>query len=260
MKNSHIIATMCLMLFFPVVSCSVKEDRSDCPCRLHLDFSGIDAEAVPQVSLLVSDHAGYRYIKDLKASEFMPEYVVEVPRTDISVNVYAGDMMKIDPDRGLVIPPGSQCPQLNSFYVSADAAGEEVSARVELHKNHCVMSITLRKNDSLEYGLCVRGNVCGYGIDGTPLEGDFHHEPDQEPDGKYVVVLPRQKDASLKLEVDDGTEVLKNFDLGAYVASCGYDWGEEDLQDIDVTIDWAQTTITLAIKGWDQVKEYEIVI
>lgn len=260
MKGNRIIVLMCLLLLSAAVSCSVKEDRSVCPCRLRLDFSGTDTSAVPGISLLLSDSGRYRCKEELPASDFMPEYMVEVPRTDIFVNVFAGNDLKVDPDKGLTIPVGSQCPLLNSCHLMADASGEESYARVELYKNHCVMSITVRKNDALKYGLCVKGNICGYGIDGTLLEGDFLYEPDQGADGAYMVVLPRQKDASLKLEVDDGTDVLKTFALGEYVASCGYDWNDKDLKDIEVTIDWAQTKIMLAVKGWDQVKEYEIVI
>ena len=62
------------------------------------------------------------------------------------------------------------------------------------------------------------------------------------------------------LEVNDGTEVLKIFALGEYVVAGGYDWTAEELEDVEVIIDWAQTEVSIQIKGWDWVREYEIVI
>ena len=62
------------------------------------------------------------------------------------------------------------------------------------------------------------------------------------------------------LEIDDGTEVLKRFALGEYLVGGGYDWTEDDLEDVKVVIDWSMTAVTLVVQGWDWVREYEIVI
>lgn len=250
---------MLLSAFF-LMSCSVKEDRTDCPCCLHLDFSGTDTTAVPQVQLYLSD--GLQYISDkmVYASDFMPEIVLEVPRTGLYVNVYAGAVGLLEPDAGLVIPYGHECPRLYSYSAEIDTRCEKACAKVDLRKNHCVMSITIIKNDELDYGLHVKGNVCGYDAAGEPVPGAFSYVPAAETDGRYRTVLPRQVDSSLILEVDDGTEVLKNFALGEYIAAGGYDWTAQDLEDVDVTIDWAQTVVKLKVQGWDWVREYEIVI
>ena len=66
MKGNRIIVLMCLLLLSAAVSCSVKEDRSVCPCRLRLDFSGTDTSAVPGISLLLSDSGRYRCKEDVR--------------------------------------------------------------------------------------------------------------------------------------------------------------------------------------------------
>jgi hypothetical protein len=75
-----------------------------------------------------------------------------------------------------------------------------------------------------------------------------------------MAVLPRQIDASLMLEVDDGKGGYKAFALGQYIVSSGYDWTAEDLEDITVTLDYALTEIRLVIGGWESVYEYEMEI
>lgn len=241
-------------------SCSVKEDRSACPCRLVMDFDGIDTLAVPVARLLVSDNLSFSLAETLEACDFMPEYHIDVPRNDVYVNVYAGVEGLLGGDMGINIPYGQECPRIYMYSEAIDARCETARARVEMHKNHCVMSITLRKRDELQYGLRLSGNVCGYLPDGSPARGDFSYTPDADGSGAYVAVLPRQIDSSLMLEVNDGTGVLKTFALGEYILAGGYDWTAEDLEDVEVVIDWAQTEVTIHIKGWDWVREYEIVI
>ena len=77
---------------------------------------------------------------------------------------------------------------------------------------------------------------------------------------KFTAILPRQMDASLVLEVNDGSETLKNFALGEYVKACGYDWSEDDLKDISVRIDYARTKVVVEVKDWSEVCEFDIVI
>lgn len=241
-------------------SCSIKEDRSLCPCRLFLDFSYVDTIAITEVTVSATASDDFRASAELKATEFMPEYLMEVPRAEVKLSVYSGLGDAVLSQRGVMIPVGSQCPELYAFIQCVDADCETTRTEVDMHKEHCVMSVVLNKNDDLEYGLCVKSNVCGYDADGNPVAGDFSYSPVREKDGSYIVVLPRQTDSDMMLEIDDGTDVVKSFAIGQYIAAGGYDWMSEDLEDVHVQIDWARTSITLTVKGWDSVHRYEIVI
>lgn len=259
-KKNIVILILMLTVSMIAGSCSVKEDRSTCPCRLYLDFTLTDTLVTPQVSVFVSGSDADRSHKDIKASEFMPEYIIEVPRDIVHLNVYAGLEGLPFTQQGLVIPTGEQCPELYSFSEPVDARGEIAASSVDMHKNHCVMSVIIKKDDDLSYGLCVKSNVCGYDQNGAPLPGPFAYSPESEEDGTYRVVLPRQIDSDMRLEVDDGADVLRSFALGQYIVAGGYDWAAEDLEDVEVEIDWSCTSITLTVKGWEWVEEYEIVI
>lgn len=261
MIKKHLISLGFVLVAASVMmSCSVKEDRNHCPCRLCLDFSGVDTVAVPQVRLYLTTEDAFVENASYRTSTVFPEFVVSVPRTDVYVNVYGSDEGLLQPDKGLVIPYGQDCPRLFSFSSKVDARNEVSRVRVGLHKNHCVMTVVIRKNNELDYGLCIKGNICGYRADGSPMEGRFSYIPSADESGGYSAVLPRQVDSSLMLEVDDSTGVIKEFALGEYISAGGYDWNAEDLEDVEVIIDWAQTSVLLTVQGWDWVKEYEIVI
>ena len=75
---------------------------------------------------------------------------------------------------------------------------------------------------------------------------------------EYLAVLPRQSDASLMLYIDDGDTSVKAFALGQYIVSGGYDWTADDLEDISVSIDFAQTEVLVTVDGWESVYDYDV--
>ena len=76
MKPLEVISAICCLL--SCVSCSVKEDRMDCPCRLVLDFSGNDTLSVKSARLMVSASEGFYLADTLDCSGFDEEYLVSV--------------------------------------------------------------------------------------------------------------------------------------------------------------------------------------
>lgn len=73
------------------------------------------------------------------------------------------------------------------------------------------------------------------------------------------LVLPRQNDASLRLDLMDGSGLLKSFALGNYMTMSGYDWTAQDLQDASVTVDFACTKITVSVGAWENSYDFDIV-
>lgn len=241
-------------------ACSVKEDRSTCPCVLRLDFSATDTNVIDEVDIHLSDYDSFSKDLRLPVEEYMPEYQISVPRSELNVNIFAGDEDFFVPGKGIMIPSGSDCPEIYMHSAVVDTNGETAYEAVHFSKNHCVMTIDIARDSQEEYRLCMKGNVCGYALDGSPSRGDFLFRPKVSETGVYKVVLPRQTDSSLTLEIDDGTDVLKTFAIGEYVAAGGYDWEAADLEDLHVTVDWTMTELLIKVQGWDWVYEYEIII
>ena len=86
----------------------------------------------------------------------------------------------------------------------------------------------------------------------------FAMRPDDK--GACSVSVPRQVDNSLRLDVDDGTDVLKTFALGEYVTASGYDWSAESLDDITIGLDYSLSHVTLKIEGWEKELHFDVEI
>ena len=110
------------------------------------------------------------------------------------------------------------------------------------------------------FSLTVKGNICGYSPDRSVVEGDFSFTFVPASDGTGSVRVPRQTDDSLILQIRDGNRVLREFALGEYVAESGYDWEAENLSDVEIAIDYANSNITVKVEGWSDIFEYDVVI
>jgi hypothetical protein len=243
-----------------LLSCSVKEDRDVCPCRLSIDMSEVDTSVVKYAELLVSASGGYVVRDTLVAEDFGKEYIIPVPREEVGVGVYFGADDCVDDMGRLGIPYGDECPlvYMHSSFVRAE--GEIMTEMVRMIKNHCVMTIQVQTEKDFPFRLEAKGNVDGYEPGGKPSVGDFLYAMHTDEDGICRMILPRQTDESLVLEVYDDTNVLKTFALGEYVAASGYDWQEESLRDITVSLDYSMTQVGISVAGWREEYVFEVII
>ena len=93
-------------------ACSVKEDRSGCPCDLVLDLEAV-GERVRRVDFPVRlriEGDGFAYAGWLDEADCSGIFHVEVPARRVRVWVVAGDEGLFD--GGVEIPPGLDSPPL----------------------------------------------------------------------------------------------------------------------------------------------------
>ncbi len=256
MKPSALL--ICLVSLMLCAGCSVKEDRGACPCRLVLDFSEVDASVVERADLKLAAYDGFVFTDELEPEDFVSEMMVPVPRGEVVLGVWSGTADGLT-DSGLMIPVGEECPPVYFHASAVDADCEMKVEKVLMRKNHCRMTVRLKNVEAEPVGMEVFGNVNGYHADGTPSAGEFSCEL-QMNGGDGEVILPRQVDNSLAMEINDGTDVLKYFAIGEYIAETGYDWNAPDLEDIVMEINIAFAKIELVIEGWDEVYEFEVEI
>ena len=240
--------------------CSIKENREDCPCRLVLDFSEIDTVLVKSLNVLATCNGKTVFSDHVSANDFAEEYVREVPHGDVRLNVWCVGEERIDDRLGVVIPYGCECPVLYMKSFVADTRGEVCRENVLLHKNFCRLTVLLEGVEEPPYSLTFKGNVDGYRLDGRPSEGDFSCVAYPGEEGSLQAGLPRQLDASLVLELDDGTSVQKTFALGEYIVNSGYDWTAEELEDLTVTLDFQITYVKITVAGWEKEYFYNIIL
>lgn len=242
-----------------VAACSVKEDRMECPCRLVLDLHDVDTSVIKEVDVSVEASQGFVF-KDVMDSRYVgSEYVMSVPKGRVYVWAYSGAEECSPGPEGLSIPYGDDCPEVYMYCSSFDALQETAVEKIRMLKNHSVLTVHLQSESSSAYDMAITGNVNGYNAEGRPSEGGFRYEMSFE-DGVGRVVLPRQTDTSLKLEVVDGEDTFRVFSLGEYIESSGYDWTQENLEDITLTLDYALSSVGFRINDWEKEYHFDIVI
>lgn len=251
------IRVLCVLSALLAVGCSVKENRQDCPCRLMLDLSGIDTALVKVLNIQASTSEGIVFIDTLRAEAFSDMYVRNVTHDEMSMLLWGSG----DSEEGLIIPYGKDCPTLYMSAFEADTRGEQYFRVVELNKNHCLLTVLFEGRQVSPYSLTFRGNVNGYDSFGVPSEGDFACVAYPGVGGESMVVVPRQTDSSLLLDVEDeGSSVLKTFAIGEYMDKSGYDWTEKDLEDVVVVLDYSVTGLRVVFKGWDKEYRYDVIL
>ena len=225
----------------------VKEQRGLCPCRLTLDFTSLDTSVVKSARVNVLGPGGYVYDESVGQEHFGKDMMITVPKGGCMLCVYSGEQGMADPDKGLFIPYGEDCPPVHMCAAYLDTECEQYRKVVVLRKNYCRLSVLVEDPEHFAFGLAVRGSVSGYGADGAPVKGDFFYDREPFADDEWVMSVPRQTDDSMILEVNDGTSVLKTFALGEYISASGYDWNAPDLGDITVGIDYTRTKMTIIL-------------
>lgn len=259
MKSYGTMLPLFMAAFIFLAACSVKEDRNPCPCLLELDIKGPDAVASGTADVLLTSGNGFMF--DETVDSWMEEglYSVSVPRDEIHVRVWCGGGRYVS-ESGLRIPSGQDCPRVYMHDSDIVTDGEFYREDVWLRKNHCVLTIVNKGNDGDFSNLVIKGNVSGYDAVGEPLSGDFEFSLGDGSGKEHEAVLPRQKDDSLMLEMEDGKGNQIAFSLGRYIVASGYDWTASELEDVTVTLDYALTEIRLNIDGWESVYRYDVEI
>ena len=249
-----------LFLCLVLSACSVKEDRTSCPCTVRLVIAGffkdgvVFGESAARVCRWqVAGTEGEPGVEGGAVLQEVPQTIaLEVPRREAQVTVWlvedAGDVT----DGGLVIREGSACPELYFFSAGVDCRAEEAGVEVLFHQAFARLACVLKNASVLGGGgwYEVSGGVCGYGPGGEPLAGPFRCPLTVRRTAAGGVlaaaVLPRQRDAGLRLDVYSADRsILRSFAVGEYIAASGYDWTAPDLDDIYLEIDLASTAVRL---------------
>ena len=224
-------------------SCSVKEDRSDCPCWLT-----VEAEK----SISISGWFGQTNLFRDHAGGFVER---TVPRGTVDITGVHGS---------LVAPVGHQLDSLFAAHVSVNTVAEFRHTKVALRKNFATVELDFKDEDDgrTEYELEVTGTVCGADARTLePKEGHFRCIPEPQAAKRgYAFRVPRQKDESLRLILSREGTVRETIDLGRIIVKNGFDWTKEDLGDITVLCDLPAHTFTISIKDWEGPVTFEITI
>ena len=186
-----------------------------------------------------------------------------VPKGTFYATAYTGTGFADETARYITIPIGHQCDSLYAWYKEVDCTGEETYEDVVFHKQFATVFFDIRtvRTPASRFSLLVTGFTHGFDVVGfAPLDGSFRYETVASA-GEHVVPfrIPRQKDGSLYVNITmDGSGEMK-FPLGRYIIDSGYNWEQEDLEDIYFSVDLVASTATIRVAGWEHGVTYRII-
>ena len=240
-----------LLALWTLASCSVREDRSACPCRLTLDLEDLRVKPV----MLTVKGEGYAHAELVPSDTVL---VLKVPRGEVSVSVAGGAFP--EGDGGVRIPVGEEAPPLYLFQADISADAEQVILPVRLYKQFCALELLFSGPPGYgpPFEVEVTGDYDGWLRDGSPAPGDFSRRLLPDRDGRALIRLPRQGDDTLLMHIVFSDQVVRTFSLGGYLAASGYDWTAPDLEDLTLQVDLSLTSVTLTSDLWSHSEDIEL--
>ena len=230
-----------------LASCSVKEDRHECPCLLTIIL-----ERVPERIMNRADGLWINISTEGKGT------ALDSPVTGSD---YSGpEWLGADVDKGLVsvicsnskalaVPYGSECDSIYAHYKTVRCFEDNARDTVLLRKQWCTATIILKNAYPEEkYLFEIHGNWAGISQSGLePVPGRFYSVPRRIDTDKFQIRLPRQGDDSMVMSLNSVYE----YSLGKLIAGSGYDWKAQNLDDIRILIDYASAEIAVSVSPWD---------
>lgn len=247
-----------LLFAVAISSCSVKEDRTPCPCFLNVSFQ--DREHITSRVGMVGYRETEVFREGIMVEEYDPYWVKAIHKGLLDFAAWKGVSRSKDNGHYVTIDLGNQCDSLYAFHDVVDATGEMAYTDVLFHKQFCTVHLDIMKRPAelQGYHFLVEGNTCGFDMfDFSPVSGAFCYDAVATPGARIVDFrIPRQSDDSMMVTIDyhygDGkVEAIAELPLGEYIRATGYNWSTEDLQDIYIMIDLVVGRLVISVDGWE---------
>lgn len=226
-------------------SCSVKEDRSECPCRLEIGIAAFLKYGPNPSAMIYSDDFP---VIPHREGEF---FITDVEKGDYKICVRTGNGE--DSGRIHMTPPETEPDSLYSFRAIALCNGESKRVNALPHKQFCTVSIRVNGIEGSDIAYRIKGSYNGLDILlGEPLYGHFEFSVfPQDENGSLRFRLSRQgEEGNLSILSIRGDDEW-NLPLGKWMKDAGYDWKAEDLEDFEAVVDYSGATVTLRVRDWE---------
>lgn len=250
----NIKAIAMLTAAITAASCSIKEDRTLCPCWLDIDITSC-AEHTREVT--IAGWNGSRlFLEKIAVADYPDVYQTTVAKGMVTSTAFSGLMEGRSEGGCILIPEGSQSDPIRAHSALVDCTGESATDKVELYRQYATVHLSMKGEDvkANPYDLRIIGDVCGIDITTlSPVAGAFRFTPEADPDGTWIFRLPRQdEDTRIRAELILDGSVVDHLPLYEWIRQTGYSWIERDLKDIYIGVDFGQGTVSVTIQGWDE--------
>ncbi len=242
-----------------LASCSVKEDRDECPCWLEVAVSG--CERIARNITVSAWNPTTVFMEGIDVRDYPKGYERTVPKGYVTVSAFAGRKVQELSGESLVIPDGLPCDSLWAHRALVNCNGEFARDTAVLHKQFATVHLkidNLKEGEPYPYSLVLRSRYDGLRLtDCSPHAGAWSCSLDRLPDGTYVFRVPRQGDGSLTIDLVLDGQKMDEYPVGEYILRSGYSWLSEDLDDIWIGMDYGGSEPNIVIEKWGDSDPYD---
>ena len=207
-----------------MAACSIKEDRTPCPCWLSIDFTKVSQKNVNVAAWGDAELFSERIaVKDYLEPE---SYEKTVPKGYVHTSVISGERDMVRSGAHLNIPLGHDADSIFAHAASVECLGEFAKDTAELHKQFARVFMTVEIPEGHEYPYTFRvcSDVCGMDMrDLSPVEGEFRYDLRLGVDNISMFCIPRQKEdgGQLRILIYDKGEVIETIPLAQWINKMG---------------------------------------
>ena len=250
-------------------SCTVKEDRAECPVYVTVLTDRFMQQGMTEGMVSFAADALIRRETISFLSYVRGGYEQACPRKYARAAVLAGVENSQVEDEILSVRKGCQAGPVWAFGTSFSAEQDEYVVDAVPHKQYCLVKFLFDGSPTAPDGYpwrfrllaeCAGMNI--YTLE--PVPGPYCPVVGPDAVGEWKCILPRQRSNNMQLEVfrpdgDGGADVPVEYviDLGKAFEQQGYDWTAEDLKDIEVKVGFVNAKVTVTIQAWENEDDYK---
>ena len=261
MRGRKIIA-ISVALIIALCSCSVKEDRSPCPCYLTFDLSGCGNVSD---SLTISAFGEMSLFKEsISTNDYPTFYEKTVKKGIVTTSVLCGYGKDAEKNGQIISTKGEDALPLWGYSSSINCTGELARDSVVLGRQSARIHLKVESIDGnpYPYQLVAKSDICGLEMqDLSPVKGDYSYSLFLDSEAVCTFRLYRQTPESrATIEVLERGILIETLPLYAWIEATGYDWSDSDLKDIYIGMDYARANVTITIQDWSAEEAIHITI
>lgn len=264
MKNGNIIKTLLSVQMAAALfcSCSIKEDRTMCPCTLNLDYSLIrsddrieDADNRVIYLNVPSQISSQERIGDFPQGQYMV-----IARRDALLSCYLGYSPERISSGRLLIPEGEDGDAFFSYhedlFIGPDTEDVFVTPRLCNECTKIVVCFVDNDSASEEYSLMAKSSTDGLDLStGRPTSGKFNCRMTSIDGKSFSFNMPRQGSHDIVIDVLSARDSGLLYDIKLYeeLDRASYAWNAESLPPLVViNVERQNVIVDVKIIDWDE--------
>lgn len=272
---SYLLRLMSLLAFVQICSCTVLEERDNCPSSLAVDFTGVD-RGIKEWQMWLFNEEGELLLKDtIHRRSYSAPYIVQVPRYGSVRCLMWGNMRdgtivqeKYSYSTSISKVPGVSADSIYSFAASVNTRGEESCLEVVPCKEYATVDIYVEgwAGSDFEADMVLECASSGFyvgkeflrersytnaqlvGMDNSKTH--FRFRMLRQEDTENLVLNLHMQD--LNPDGSPGEVIIDNeVPIGEYLYENGYDMQKESLEDISMELDYTFNRFVIKTANWE---------